>query len=41
MSPALGVVFTIEVDGRPMVAFEGKQLREANELSTKTGFAQI
>jgi hypothetical protein len=38
MSPALGSVFTIEVDGRPMVAFEAKQLREANELCNEDWF---
>jgi hypothetical protein len=27
-----GLVFTIEVDGRPTVAFEAMQLREASEL---------
>ena len=29
----LGLIFTIEVDGRPTVAFEAKNLREASELS--------
>lgn len=33
MSGALGLVFTIEVDGKPTVAFEAKNLREASELS--------
>jgi hypothetical protein len=32
MSMALGLVFTIEVDGKPTVAFEAKSLREASEL---------
>jgi hypothetical protein len=29
----LGLIFTIEVDGKPAVAFEARQLREAAELS--------
>jgi hypothetical protein len=29
----LGLIFTIEVDGKPMVAFEAGQLRKAVELS--------
>jgi hypothetical protein len=33
MSPHLGLIFTIEVDGKPTVAFEARQLREAAELS--------
>jgi hypothetical protein len=33
MPPPLGLIFTIEVDGKPTVAFEARQLREAAELS--------
>jgi hypothetical protein len=32
-SSPLGLIFTIEVDGRPTVTFEARQLREAAELS--------
>lgn len=32
MSMALGLVYTIEVDGKPTVAFEATSLREASEL---------
>lgn len=32
MSMALDLVFTIEVDGKPTVAFEAKNLREASQL---------
>lgn len=28
----LGLIFTIEIDGRPTIAFEAKNLREAMEL---------
>lgn len=30
----LGLIFTIEVDGKPTVSFEARQLREASELCT-------
>ena len=33
MPPPLGLIFTIEADGKPTVAFEARQLREAAELS--------
>ena len=29
---ALGLIFTIDVDGKPTVTFEAEQLREAAEL---------
>ncbi len=32
MVSPLGLVFTIEVDGKPTVTFEARQLREAAEL---------
>ena len=32
MSSALGLIFTLEIDGKPTVAFEAKQLREADQL---------
>jgi hypothetical protein len=32
MPSPLGLIFTIEVDGKPTVAFEARQLREAAEL---------
>jgi hypothetical protein len=32
MASPLGLVFTIEVDGKPTVTFEARQLREAAEL---------
>ncbi|MEO8320782.1 MAG: hypothetical protein ABI561_20935 [Bradyrhizobium sp.] len=32
MANPLGLIFTIEVDGRPTIAFEARQLREAAEL---------
>jgi hypothetical protein len=32
MVMALGLIFTIEVDGTPTVAFEARKLREAAEL---------
>jgi hypothetical protein len=38
MPPTLGVIFTIEVDGRPTVAFEARQLREAAELGKEKWF---
>ena len=35
MNPsALGLIFTIVVDGKPTVSFEARQLREASELCT-------
>jgi hypothetical protein len=30
----VGLIFTIEVDGKPTVSFEARQLREASELCT-------
>ena len=38
MPPALGLIFTIEVDGRPTVVFEARQLREAAELGKEEWF---
>jgi hypothetical protein len=38
MRSPLGVIFTIEVDGKPAVAFEARQLREAAELSKEAWF---
>lgn len=38
MPPSLGLIFTVEVDGRPTVAFEAKQPREAAELSKEAWF---
>jgi hypothetical protein len=32
MPPALGFIFTIDVDGKPTVAFEAQRFREAAEL---------
>jgi hypothetical protein len=32
MTSALGFVFAIEIDGKPTIAFEAKNLREASEL---------
>jgi hypothetical protein len=32
MPPPLGLVFTLEIDGKPTLAFEARQLREAAEL---------
>ena len=32
MHSALGLVFTIDIDGKPTIAFEARQLREASEL---------
>jgi hypothetical protein len=32
MPPPLGLIFTIEVDGKPTVAFEARHFREAAEL---------
>jgi hypothetical protein len=32
MIALLGFVFTIEIDGKPTIAFEAKNLREASEL---------
>jgi hypothetical protein len=32
MPSPLGLVFTIEIDGKPTLAFEARQLREAAEL---------
>ena len=34
----LGLIFTIEVDGRPTVAFEAKNLREASEFYSPVEF---
>jgi len=34
MRSPLGLIFTIEVDGKPVVSFEARQLREASELCT-------
>jgi hypothetical protein len=31
----LGLIFTLEVDGKPTVAFEAKNLREASELCSE------
>ena len=33
MPSPFGLIYTIEVDGKPTVAFEARQLREAAELS--------
>jgi hypothetical protein len=33
MQKPLGLIFTIEVDGKPTLTFEARQLREAAELS--------
>jgi hypothetical protein len=38
MSPTLGLVFTIDVDGRPTVAFEAMKLPEAYELCNEDWF---
>jgi hypothetical protein len=35
---SLNLVFTVEVDGRPTVAFEARQLREAAELCREEWF---
>jgi len=31
------IVFTVDVDGKPTIAFEAKNLREAHELSSEEG----
>ena len=33
-----GLIFTIDVDGRPTVSFEARQLREASELCKEEWF---
>jgi len=38
MRSPFGLIFTIEVDGKPAVAFEARQLREASELSKEAWF---
>jgi hypothetical protein len=38
MATPLGLIFTIEVDGKPTVAFEGARLREAAELCSESWF---
>ena len=38
MRSPLGLIFTIEVDGKPAVAFEARQVREAAELSKEAWF---
>jgi hypothetical protein len=38
MKPPLRFIFTIEVDGKPTVAFEAKNYREASELSKEDWF---
>ncbi len=38
MPNPLGLIFTIEVDGRPTVSFEARQLREASELCQEEWF---
>ncbi|MBR1233660.1 hypothetical protein JQ611_16590 [Bradyrhizobium sp. AUGA SZCCT0182] len=39
MTPApLGLIFTIDVDGKPTVAFEARQFREAAELTKEVWF---
>jgi hypothetical protein len=35
MPKGLGLIFTIEVDGKPTVAFEARQLREAAEICSE------
>jgi hypothetical protein len=32
---SLGLIFTIDIDGKPIVVFEAKQLREAAQLCTE------
>jgi hypothetical protein len=32
MTSPLGLVFTIDIDGKPTIAFEARQLRDASEL---------
>ena len=32
MTSALGLIFAIEIDGKPTIAFEAKNFREASEL---------
>jgi hypothetical protein len=36
--PTSGLIFTIDVDGKPTVAFEARNLREAHELSREEWF---
>jgi hypothetical protein len=38
MSASLGLIFTIEIDGKPTIAFEARQLREAAELCAERWF---
>jgi hypothetical protein len=38
MPKPVGLIFTIEVDGRPTVSFEARQLREASELCQEEWF---
>ena len=38
MPNPLGLIFTIEVDGKPTVSFEARQLREASELCQEAWF---
>jgi hypothetical protein len=38
MPNPLGLIFTIEVAGRPTVSFEARQLREASELCQEEWF---
>ena len=38
MPNPLALIFTIEVDGRPTVSFEARQLREASELCKEEWF---
>ena len=38
MPNSLGLIFTIDVDGRPTVSFEARQLREASELCKEEWF---
>jgi len=41
MQSPLGLIFTIDVNSKPTVAFEARQLREAAELSSRNGFGRI
>jgi hypothetical protein len=38
MSTPLGLIFTIDVDGKPTIAFEANKLREAAELCNEEWF---
>jgi hypothetical protein len=38
MPPPLGLIFTVEVNGKPAVVFEARQLREAAELCNEEWF---